>query len=72
VLRAREHALIPSPFVVFTFGLIVESIKELGGASQINFEHYFYINIQKKTMFFLKRLLVHEHQTSALSLELKT
>jgi len=23
----------PSPFVVFTFGLVVESIKELGGAS---------------------------------------
>jgi len=31
MLRAREHTLTPSPSVVFTFGLIVESIKELGG-----------------------------------------
>jgi len=38
VLRAREHAPIPSPFVVFTFGLIVESIKELGGASRVHFK----------------------------------
>jgi hypothetical protein len=33
VLQARERASIPSPFVVFIFGLTVESIKELGGAS---------------------------------------
>jgi hypothetical protein len=33
VLQTKEHALTPSPFVVFTFGLVVESIKELGGAS---------------------------------------
>jgi hypothetical protein len=33
VLRARERAPIPSPFVVFTFELKVESIKELGGVS---------------------------------------
>jgi hypothetical protein len=33
VLRAREHAPTPSPFDVFTFGLIVKSIKELMGAS---------------------------------------
>ncbi len=32
VLRVRERALIPS-FDVFIFGLVVESIKELGGAS---------------------------------------
>jgi hypothetical protein len=32
MLQARELAPTP-PFVVFTFGLIVESIKELGGAS---------------------------------------
>jgi hypothetical protein len=31
----REHAATPYPFVVFTFGLIVESIKELKGASLI-------------------------------------
>jgi hypothetical protein len=35
VLRAKERAQTPSPFVVFTFGLIVESIKELGGALDI-------------------------------------
>jgi hypothetical protein len=33
VLWTKEHTPIPSPSVVFTFGLIVESIKELGGAS---------------------------------------
>jgi len=30
VLQAREHNTTPSPSVVFTFGLVVESIKELG------------------------------------------
>jgi hypothetical protein len=35
VLRAKERNLIPSPFIIFTFGLAVESIKELGSASQI-------------------------------------
>jgi hypothetical protein len=30
VLRVREHAPTPSPFNVFTFGLTVKSIKELG------------------------------------------
>jgi hypothetical protein len=33
VLRARECVETPSPFVVFAFGLVVESIKELRGAS---------------------------------------
>jgi len=33
VLRAKEHTPTPSPSVVFTFGLAIESIKELGGAS---------------------------------------
>jgi hypothetical protein len=32
MLRVKEHASIPSSDV-FTFGPIVESIKELGGAS---------------------------------------
>jgi hypothetical protein len=31
MLRAKECTPTPSPFVVFTFGLEVESIKELGG-----------------------------------------
>jgi len=35
MLQAREHTPTPSPSVVFTFGIIVESIKELGGASQM-------------------------------------
>jgi hypothetical protein len=33
MLQAKERTPTP-PSVVFTFGLIVESIKELGGASQ--------------------------------------
>ncbi len=33
VVRVRERTLIPSPSIVFTFGLVVESIKELAGAS---------------------------------------
>jgi len=32
VLQAKERATTP-PFVVFTFGFVVESIKELGGVS---------------------------------------
>jgi hypothetical protein len=35
MLQAKEHTPTPSPSVVFTFGIIVESIKELGGASQM-------------------------------------
>jgi hypothetical protein len=34
VLQAKECAPTLSLFVVFTFGLIVESIKEFGGASK--------------------------------------
>jgi hypothetical protein len=33
MLQVREHAPTLSPSDVFTFGLAVESIKELGGAS---------------------------------------
>jgi hypothetical protein len=33
MLRTKERTPTPFPFVVFTFGLIVESIKEFGGAS---------------------------------------
>jgi hypothetical protein len=32
MLRAKECALTPSPSIVFTIGLAIESIKELGGA----------------------------------------
>jgi hypothetical protein len=34
MLQAKERAPTLPLFVVITFGLIVESIKELGGASQ--------------------------------------
>jgi hypothetical protein len=33
MLQAREQAPTPSPSIVFTFRLVVESIKELGGVS---------------------------------------
>jgi hypothetical protein len=33
MLWTRERTLTPYPFVVFTFGLVVESIKKFGGAS---------------------------------------
>ncbi len=35
MLWSKECAPSPSPFVVFTFGLAVESIKELGGTSPV-------------------------------------
>jgi len=37
-VRAKEHAPILSPFVVFIFGFAIETIKELGGASKVNLE----------------------------------
>jgi hypothetical protein len=33
VLQVKERTLTPSPFVVFTFGLVVEFTKEFGSAS---------------------------------------
>jgi hypothetical protein len=38
VLQAKEHTLTPFSFVAFTFKLVVESIKKLGGASQREFD----------------------------------
>ncbi len=40
MLQSRECAPIPSPFVVFTTGLVVESIKELGGSSNDIFQEW--------------------------------
>jgi hypothetical protein len=40
VLRAKVHTPTPYPFVVFTFGLVVEFIKEFGGVSGV----VYYIN----------------------------
>jgi len=34
MLQTRECTQTPFPFVIFTFGLIVESIKGFGGVSQ--------------------------------------
>ncbi len=41
MLRTKKRAPtpFPSPFVIFTFGLVVESIKELGGVS--HYDYYF-------------------------------
>jgi hypothetical protein len=41
VLQAKERAPIPSPSALFTFGLEVESIKELGGASLIDTQKFY-------------------------------
>ncbi len=45
VLWAKERALTPSPSIVFIFGFIVESIKELGGASYSLLLLFFKINV---------------------------
>jgi hypothetical protein len=39
VLRAKERAPTPYPSNVFTFGLVVESIHEFGGASMPTWKH---------------------------------
>ncbi len=44
VLRAKKRAATPFPFVVFTFGFAVESIKEFGGAS--TFDSLFSLGIK--------------------------
>jgi hypothetical protein len=36
MLRAKERTPTSYPFVVFTFGLAIESIKEFGDASQVH------------------------------------
>jgi hypothetical protein len=48
MLQAKERALIPSPFVIFPFGLAIESINELGGASYT--QHHLPTFQMKKTM----------------------
>jgi len=50
VLRIRERAPIPFPSAFFTFGFIVESIKELGGVSS---SHYNLQHIKKTTISLL-------------------
>ncbi len=45
VLQARERAPILSPSNVFTFRLVVESIKEFGGASHVEVKNNFVTEI---------------------------
>jgi hypothetical protein len=35
MLRAKKHTPTPSPSIVFTFGLVIKSIKEFGDVSNI-------------------------------------
>jgi hypothetical protein len=57
MLRARERAPILFPFPVFTFILVVESIKEFGGALLkiiFTFHHtliYIFFRVQKTLIF---------------------
>jgi len=50
VLRARECAPTPYPFVIFTFRIIVESTKEFGGALDW-VQELGSLNIQRKLTF---------------------
>jgi hypothetical protein len=51
MLRTKERPPTPSPFVVFTFGLAVEPINELGGASYT--QHHIPTFQMKKKMIIL-------------------
>jgi hypothetical protein len=59
MLQAKAHAPTPSPFNIFTFGLTVDSIKELGGVSLgTNFAHLqlwaihaFLVHLYKKSSY---------------------
>jgi hypothetical protein len=48
---ATNHGACPtlSHSIVFTFGLVVESIKELGGVSGMVVRRYFYVDIDPIT-----------------------
>jgi hypothetical protein len=35
MLQTKEHAPTPYPFIVFTFGFTIQSIKEFGGVSGV-------------------------------------
>jgi hypothetical protein len=55
VLRTKERAPIPYPFIIFTLGLVVETIQKFGGASFCNtilatsfatqLQHHFYSTV---------------------------
>jgi hypothetical protein len=45
VLWAREHTPTPYPFIIFTFGLTVESIKNFGGKSYKHTFHPFCLGV---------------------------
>jgi hypothetical protein len=46
VLQAKERAQTPYPSIVFTFGLIVESIKEAGGVL-VSFANNYHLDKKK-------------------------
>jgi hypothetical protein len=46
VLQTKERTPTLFPSVIFTFGLPVESIKKLGGASKDGFAHTSLSNVQ--------------------------
>jgi len=50
VLQAKKHTPIFRPFVAFTFGLVVEYIKEFGGASKSNSNKCNFDSFQQKNM----------------------
>jgi hypothetical protein len=54
VLWAKERTPIPSPFVVFTFGLTVESIKELGSASSCQSCLLILVALSFRNLFFFQ------------------
>jgi len=62
VVRARECAPILSPFIVFTFKFVVESIKELGGASMVVILHEVAVTIlQEVVVVDPKKTKIQDH-----------
>jgi hypothetical protein len=51
MLRIKERAPTPSPSVVFTFGLTVESIEELGGVSYVKCQNTKFIYKKKYELY---------------------
>ncbi len=47
MLRAKERTPTPYPSIVFTFGLVVESIKEVGGVSHFLIQPVIFIVTQQ-------------------------
>jgi hypothetical protein len=43
MLRTKERAPIPCPFVIFTFGLVIESIQEFKGVLDIKYYQFIFV-----------------------------